>query len=100
VGIPVELLGGFVVRQVGAPVDLLGRTITKHSASSDLKLSLYVSPWYLTAVEMLIGGRDRLMDLGGLDREILIGGRDRRMDLGGVDREMEIGGRKRRMKIK
>lgn len=90
VGIPVELLGRVEVGQgsVDLPArfevgqgaeELLGRTAIRHPATSDLKLSLYVRPRHLTAAEMLIGGRDRRIDLGGLDRKMVVGGRDRRM---------------------
>jgi len=75
----IDLIARFEVGQDAE--ELPGRGVIRHSASSDLKFSLYVSPWYLTAVEMLIGGRDRRMDLGGLDREMVIGGRKRRMKI-------------------
>jgi len=69
-----ELLGKFEVGQNSVDLlarlevgqgaeELLGRASIRCSASSDLKFSLYVSPWYLTAAEMLVGGRDRRMKI-------------------------------------
>ena len=69
-----DLLGHFEVGQdsVDLPArfevgqdaeEFLGRVAIRRSASSDLKFSLYVCPWYLTAVEMLVGGRNRRMKI-------------------------------------
>jgi len=62
-------------------VDLSARSIIRHSTYSDLKLRLYVRPEESLAAEMTIGGRDRRLDLGGIDREMVIGGRQRRMKI-------------------
>jgi len=57
----VDLSARFEVGQDSA--ELLGRVVIRHSISLDLKFSLYVSPWYLTVDEMLVGGRDRRMKI-------------------------------------
>jgi hypothetical protein len=66
----VVLLAKFDVGQDSE--ELLGRIAIRHSTSLDLLSSFYASPSYLTAAEMLIGGRDR---------EMVVGGRDRRMKI-------------------
>jgi len=43
--------------------EVFAKLAIRHLTSSGLRLSLYVSPRYLTAAEMLIGGRDRRMSI-------------------------------------
>jgi len=75
-----NLLANVEIQQSG-PAELLGNVEVQQLEGLDLISNFYVSPLYLTADEMLIGGRDRRMDLGGLDREMVVGGRDRRMKI-------------------
>jgi len=75
-----DLLANVEIQQSG-PAELLGNFEVQQLEGLDLISNFYVSPLYLTADEMLIGGRDRRMDLGGLDREMVVGGRDRRMKI-------------------
>lgn len=74
-----ELYGRLTVTRVGTPQEILGKLISRHSSYSDLLVNLYVRPEESTAIELVLGGRDRRLIMGGTDREMTVGGRDRRM---------------------
>ncbi|KKM84931.1 hypothetical protein LCGC14_1294250, partial [marine sediment metagenome] len=86
-----ELLARFEVGQGSAELyasanirhldlqELFSAIIVRQLVASNLYVSFYVRPFELRAGEMIIGGRDRLLDIGGTDREMTIRGRNRRM---------------------